>query len=75
MAGFAVLSRLQFDAHVRVIDVLPEFTMDQVAEACAEVERRERPLLEICRGDAFDLERYIALRVASQEKTEPSKVS
>ena len=35
MAGFAVLSRLQFDAHVRVIDVLPEFTMDQVAEACA----------------------------------------
>lgn len=35
MTGFAVLSRLQNDAHVRVIDIQPEFTMDQVAEACA----------------------------------------
>jgi hypothetical protein len=35
MPGFAVLSRLQFDAHVRVINVEPDFTMDQVAEACA----------------------------------------
>jgi hypothetical protein len=33
---FAVLSRFQNDAHVRVIDVEPSFTMDQIAVACAE---------------------------------------
>lgn len=31
----ALLSRFQNDAHVRVIDVEPDFTMDQVAAACA----------------------------------------
>lgn len=35
MGGFAVLSRVQYDAHVRVIDIMPEFTMDDVAAACA----------------------------------------
>jgi hypothetical protein len=35
MASVAVLSRLQFDAHTRVIDVDAAFTMDKVAEACA----------------------------------------
>ena len=30
-----MLSRLQFDAHTRVIDVESGFTMDQVAAACA----------------------------------------
>jgi len=34
MASVVVLSRLQFDAHTRVIDVETGFTMDQVAEAC-----------------------------------------
>lgn len=34
MASVAVLSRLQYDAHTRVIDVGLDFTMDQVAEAC-----------------------------------------
>jgi hypothetical protein len=31
----ALLSRFQNDAHVRVIDVLPDQTMDEVAAACA----------------------------------------
>ena len=35
MASVAVLSRLQFDVHTRVIDVEAEFTMDEVAAACA----------------------------------------
>ncbi len=35
MASVAVLSRLQFDAHTRVIDVEDEFAMDEVAAACA----------------------------------------
>ncbi len=35
MTSVALISRLQFDAHTRVIDVELEFTMDQVAAACA----------------------------------------
>jgi hypothetical protein len=35
LVPIAVLSRFQFDAHVRVIDVDETFTMDQVAAACA----------------------------------------
>ena len=35
MAPIAILSRFQYDAHVRVIDVGESFTMDQVAAACA----------------------------------------
>jgi hypothetical protein len=31
----ALLSRFQSDAHVRVIDVMPDQTMDEVAAACA----------------------------------------
>lgn len=34
MGSVALISRLQFDAHTRVIDVESDFTMDQVAEAC-----------------------------------------
>jgi Toluene-4-monooxygenase system protein B (TmoB) len=33
--SIALLSRFQNDAHVRVIDVTPEQTMDEVAAACA----------------------------------------
>lgn len=44
MPIIAVLSRFQNDAHVRVINVEPTFTMDQVAAACAEpaVDRQVR---------------------------------
>jgi regulator of RNase E activity RraA len=49
--------------------VIPLEVAPRLAEACAEVERRERPLLESCRAPGFDLESYIALRVRSQEKT------
>lgn len=35
MPKLAVLSRLQNDAHIRVIDIDTEFTMDDVAKACA----------------------------------------
>ena len=35
MPVIAMLSRFQNDAHVRVINVEPSFTMDQVATACA----------------------------------------
>jgi len=36
MSEFAILSRLQHDAHVRVINVNSDLTMDEVVEACCE---------------------------------------
>ena len=36
MSTVALVSRLQYDAHVRLTDVGLEFTMDEVAVACVE---------------------------------------
>ena len=40
----------------------------QVAEACHQVERIERPALDICRSDSFDLEEYLRLREEMKTK-------
>jgi regulator of RNase E activity RraA len=48
--------------------VIPEEIAPRVAFACAEVERRERPILEMCRSDNFSLEEYIKLRAVSHGK-------
>jgi regulator of RNase E activity RraA len=48
--------------------VIPHAVAHRVAAACAEVERRERPLLEICRSDEFSLEEYIELRSVAHAK-------
>ena len=48
--------------------LIPLEVAPRLAEACAEVERRERPLLEICRSDSFSLEEYIKLRAVSHAK-------
>ena len=48
--------------------VIPAEIAHRVAEACAEVERRERPLLDYCLADDFDLEEYIKLREVSHAK-------
>lgn len=42
--------------------LIPQGVAERLADACAEVERMERPLLEICRSDAFDLEEYLTRR-------------
>lgn len=42
--------------------LIPHEVAGKLAEACREVERLERPLLEICRSEAFDLDEYIRLR-------------
>lgn len=34
MANLAVVSRVQYDAHTRIIDLETSWTMDQVAQAC-----------------------------------------
>jgi hypothetical protein len=48
--------------------LIPHQIAHRLAEACAEVERREQPLLEICRSDDFTLEEYIRLRSVSHAK-------
>lgn len=42
--------------------IVPHEIAPRLADACREVEHMERPLLEICRSDAFDLDEYIRLR-------------
>ncbi len=48
--------------------IIPIEIAPKLAEACAEVERLERPLLEICRSDDFSLEEYLARRTAMKVK-------
>ena len=48
--------------------IIPQEIANQVADACAQVEQLERPLLECCRSADFDLERYIQLRAEMKAK-------
>jgi len=49
--------------------LIPHEVAPQLAEACATVESRERPMLRMCRAENFSLEEYIKLRVASLRTT------
>jgi regulator of RNase E activity RraA len=48
--------------------IIPLEVADRLADACAEVERMERPLLDICRSDDFSLEAYLERRAAMKTK-------
>jgi 4-hydroxy-4-methyl-2-oxoglutarate aldolase len=48
--------------------LIPHEIAPKLAAACVEVESRERPLLEMCRGDNFSLEEYIKLRAVKHDK-------
>lgn len=48
--------------------LIPLEIAHKLLDACAEVERLERPLLEDCRSEAFDLEEYIRLRAEMKAK-------
>lgn len=48
--------------------IIPGEVAPRLAEACREVERLERPLLEICRAETFDLEEYIRRRAAMKAR-------
>src|SRR4051794_17223313 len=48
--------------------IIPLDVAARLADACAEVERMEKPLLEYCRSDDFDLEEYILKRAAMKVK-------
>jgi regulator of RNase E activity RraA len=48
--------------------LIPQEVASRLAAACAEVERRERPLLKICRSENFSLEEYLKLRAVAHNK-------
>ena len=48
--------------------LIPLDVADRVADACRQVEEMERPLLEHCRSDGFDIEEYIRLRAAAKAR-------
>jgi regulator of RNase E activity RraA len=48
--------------------LIPHEVAPRLAAACAEVERRERPLLECCRSEKFSLEEYLKLRAVAHAK-------
>jgi regulator of RNase E activity RraA len=47
---------------------IPLEVAPRLIEACAQVEELERPLLEMCRRDTFDLEEYLEARAAMKAK-------
>ena len=68
LGGVEVRSGDLIHADKHGVCLIPHQVAHRLHEACAEVERRERPLLEICRSDNFDLEEYIKLRAVTHAK-------
>jgi 4-hydroxy-4-methyl-2-oxoglutarate aldolase len=62
LGGVEILPGDLIHADKHGVCVIPKECAHRLAEACREVERMERPLLEICRSDAFDLDEYIRRR-------------
>src|SRR5258708_7351167 len=44
--------------------IIPLEIAAKLTDACAEVERLEKPLLDMCRSEDFDLEEYLKARAA-----------
>lgn len=68
LAGVEILPGDLLHADKHGVCVIPHDIAAKLADACREVERLERPLLEICRTDAFDLEEYIRRRTEMTAK-------
>jgi 4-hydroxy-4-methyl-2-oxoglutarate aldolase len=65
IGGVVVRSGDLIHADKHGVCLIPAEAAPRLARACAEVERRERPLLDICRSQDFSLEKYIELRAVS----------
>jgi regulator of RNase E activity RraA len=62
IAGVEVAPGDLIHADKHGVCIIPLEIAPKLAEACREVERLERPLLELCRSDKFDLEEYVRRR-------------
>ena len=68
LAGVEILPGELIHADKHGVCLIPGEIAHQLLDACAEVERLERPLLELCRSDEFDLEEYIRRRADMKAK-------
>ncbi len=68
IAGVEVRSGDLIHGDKHGICIIPPEVAPKLADACRKVEELERPLLEHCRSDAFDLEEYIRLRAEMKSK-------
>jgi 4-hydroxy-4-methyl-2-oxoglutarate aldolase len=68
LAGVEISPGELIHADKHGVCLIPLDVAHQVADACAEVERLEKPLLEHCGSEAFDLEEYIRLRSTMKAK-------
>ena len=68
LAGVEILSGDLIHADRHGVCVIPAAIAGELAEACREVERLERPLLELCRSDDFSLDEYIKRRAEMKVK-------
>jgi regulator of RNase E activity RraA len=68
LAGVEITPGDLIHADKHGVCIIPLDIAPRLAEACAEVERLEKPLLEYCRSNDFDLEEYIVKRSAMKAK-------
>jgi 4-hydroxy-4-methyl-2-oxoglutarate aldolase len=68
LAGVEVMPGELIHADKHGVCLIPADCAHKLLDACAEVEALERPLLEHCRSESFDLEEYIRLRSAMKAK-------
>jgi regulator of RNase E activity RraA len=68
LAGVEVMPGELIHADKHGVCLIPLEIAARLADACAEVERLEKPLLEHCRSESFDLEEYIRLRAEMKVK-------
>ena len=62
LAGVEIMPGELIHADKHGVCLIPLDIAHKLLDACAEVEALERPLLEHCRSEAFDLEEYIRLQ-------------
>jgi regulator of RNase E activity RraA len=68
LAGVEILPGDLIHADKHGVCLIPPEIAPKLLDACAEVERMERPLLDHCRSADFDLEEYIRLRAEMKVK-------
>jgi 4-hydroxy-4-methyl-2-oxoglutarate aldolase len=68
LAGVEVMPGELIHADKHGVCLIPPDCAPKLLDACAEVEALERPLLEHCRSESFDLEEYIRLRASMKAK-------
>ena len=68
IAGVEILPGDLLHADKHGVCIIPMEIAPKLADACREVERLEKPLLELCNSSDFDLEEYIRRRVDMKAK-------